>query len=320
MNSVGRICRRALIAATATLAAALPLAAASGAFADVTNPTPQDMALCPTAFLDTVGSQPPWGNGGVCLHSVVSGGSIKLGSTSVPITIPGDTVDLGELVTNSNSGNDAIVTPTDGQLFKGPAQSVPGGLLGILSSSAVPAYLRGQLASDANGPGNAVTASVELAGPTTPSTDLDPTYTQVYINRSNILSEAGPGLAVPVKFHLHNPFLGSSCTLGSNSNPVALSLTDGTTSPLAPNHPISGGLASLGFFFGFTLVTLHDLVLVDNSFAVPAASGCGPAGSLDAAVNRKEGLPSAPGHNTVILDTNAENSLTCVPEMSPPCF
>jgi hypothetical protein len=44
MSSIGRMCRGTLIAATATLSVALPLAAASGALGDPTNIVPSDFA------------------------------------------------------------------------------------------------------------------------------------------------------------------------------------------------------------------------------------------------------------------------------------
>ena len=40
----------------------------------------------------------------------------------------------------------------------------------------------------------------------------------------------------------------------------------------------------------------------DNTFAVPGATGCGPNGSLDAAVNAVAGLPSPSGANHLVLD------------------
>ena len=43
------------------------------------------------------------------------------------------------------------------------------------------------------------------------------------------------------------------------------------------------------------------LKLVDNSFSVPGANGCGPLGILDPALNTIEGLPSAAGNNSAVF-------------------
>jgi hypothetical protein len=40
----------------------------------------------------------------------------------------------------------------------------------------------------------------------------------------------------------------------------------------------------------------------DSTFAVPGVSGCGVASLLDAAINLKEGLPSAAGNNSIVLN------------------
>jgi hypothetical protein len=48
-----------------------------------------------------------------------------------------------------------------------------------------------------------------------------------------------------VKVRLENPFLGSECYVGSNSSPVVLNLTTGTTSPPAPNKPIKGTVGNI---------------------------------------------------------------------------
>jgi hypothetical protein len=78
-----------------------------------------------------------------------------------------DTVDLGAYSNFSPEifGIGAIVTPTNGKVFGGPPQQVPGGLLGLTGIlNAV----------------NDVTSSIELAGPMTLSTDVDPTGTSAF--------------------------------------------------------------------------------------------------------------------------------------------
>ena len=82
--------------------------------------------------------------------------------------------------------------------------------------------------------------------------------------------------------------LGSSCIIG----PISLALTTGTTSPPAPNTPITGVPydASTGV-----------ATMVNNSFSVPGASGCGPLGLANGELNSQLGLPAASGTNTAIL-------------------
>ena len=81
-----------------------------------------------------------------------------------------------------------------------------------------------------------------------------------------------------------------------------LNLTTGTTSPPAPNKPISGNPGKINIEEG--LLTDEGNSLVNNSFAAPAAEGCGGIFSflIDPLVNGKLGLPSAAGNNTAILN------------------
>jgi len=90
--------------------------------------------------------------------------------------------------------------------------------------------------------------------------------------------------------------LGSSCTIGTSGSPIDLNvLTTGTTSPPAPNAPISGAPynASTG-----------TATLVNNSFSVPGASSCGLLGAANSTINSTLGLPSAAGNNEVQMQGN----------------
>jgi hypothetical protein len=99
------------------------------------------------------------------------------------------------------------------------------------------------------------------------------------------LGSGDPILTLPVKIHLQNPFLASTCTIGSNSHPILLKPENLTTPDTnLTRFDVSG--TSLG----------------DDSFAVPGATGCGGLGLLDVAVNLKTGLPAAAGKNKLVLD------------------
>jgi hypothetical protein len=143
---------------------------------------------------------------------------------------------------------------------------------------------------------NGVTATAELVGP-------------VQINLLRFITGSGTALDLPVRIHLENPFLGSSCYIGSSSSPVDLAMTTGTTAPLSFNTPIAGspGTTTFSSDGGITFVT--GFRLVNNSFSVPAASGCGYGSSVSpitAAVNAKEGLRAAAGTNSATFNASQE--------------
>jgi len=83
--------------------------------------------------------------------------------------------------------------------------------------------------------------------------------------------------------------LGDSCFIG----PLALAVTTGTTNPPAPNTPISGAPYD---------ADTGSAAMVNNSFSVPGASGCGPLGLANGPINDQLGLPAAGGKNTARLE------------------
>ncbi len=264
----------ALSCVAATPAAAL---APTGLYARFTG--------CPVdnpAFL--AAAHDPNGGGGVCVWDQSSGGAnggeaiIGKTGTAVPIVNP---MTLQAGVTIDANGNETFwnASPAS-QTLVDPGQPVPGGLSALLG---VP--------GGDNGNGRRVTAKTILA-PGTPQIDLN-----------NLISQSGPGVVLPIKIQLINPKLGDQCFIGTDANPITVSLTDGTTSPPPPNTPISGNIANLDVLDDGNLVTIGNLDLVDNAFAVPGASGCGhPAGRLDGAINARQGLPAPAGNNTLILN------------------
>ena len=208
-----------------------------------------------------------------CLVATTTGGEVKLGSKAVPIEHP---IVLQGGVANKSEN----LVPATGQTFISPPQTVPGGLVGI------------------EGLGGEVTARTELAAPAT----------AVVVNEANTVDESGIAVRLPLKVHLENPALGSSCYVGSEADPIVLQLTTGTTKPPAPNTPIKGSKGNLTFREGGNIIALTDVSLVDNAFAAPEATGCGGLLSLvlNPLVNAIIGLPSAAGNNTAILDGSIE--------------
>jgi hypothetical protein len=125
------------------------------------------------------------------------------------------------------------------------------------------------------------------------------------LNFAALAEENGTALTFPARIHLKNALLGEGCYLGSESSPIELHLTDGTTSPPPPNQPIAGkaGTPATQVEEGYETTTISQSTLVDNSFSVPPAEGCGGELSsiIDPMVDRTLGLESPAGHNTVIL-------------------
>ena len=270
----------------ALIVTALFLSLSTTSSATVTGAT-SEFDLCPTSFT------PPAGEPLLCSHSETTGGQLTIGNSTTTISNNPDTVDFG---TYSNSGLgflgvEVIVTPTNGMVFGGPAQVVPGGLLG----------LTGELAplSKPLDPINQVTSSIELAGPITPNTVVDPTATTAFFCGTGPLFSCLDGptpasvVTVPVKVHLHNPVLGPNCYIGSNADPIVLNLQE------TPNSaPVTSGSGNA--------LIVSGVEVEDNTFAVPGANGCGLFGILDPILDLKVGLPSPSGKNSALIDEDGE--------------
>jgi hypothetical protein len=174
---------------------------------------------------------------------------------------------------------------------------VPGGLLGLVDTGGLTGALITAL-NNAAAAENDVYATAELAG----AVKFD--FIAFFFGTND------PAVTLPLRIHLENPFLGSGCYIGSAATPVTLKLTVGTTSPPPPNQPITGSAGDITSNADGSVTYAVGNKLVDNAFAVPAASNCG-ATLVDkllitAAVNLKEGLPSPAGKNTAIMQGTTE--------------
>jgi hypothetical protein len=208
-----------------------------------------------------------------CTKLTFTGGHITLGSREVPVANPFDLHGATEQITgNWLQNSEGGITPV--------RQPVPGGLIGLtgfkwldeLSEEALKLF-----------------ATVELAG------------------QPGSLQEVP--FTVPVKIHLENPLLGKGCYVGSDEAPIQLGLTLGTTSPPPPNEPITGEAPGplLPEAERPEVLTQSGGIFVDNSYAVPGASGCElEVGSYMVPINKvidsAYGLPAAAGTNEAILD------------------
>ena len=119
-------------------------------------------------------------------------------------------------------------------------------------------------------------------------------------------------LRLPVKVHLVNPVLGNNCYLGSNSNPIVLTMTTGTTNPPPPNPPIGGSEGSVAVTGPSGITDVTNGVRVDNVFSVPGAKGCVltlfgfPPVAINGLINAQSELPSAAGRNAMTMSFDDE--------------
>jgi len=266
-----------LLAAFALLAA---LALPASASAAVHHPTGAfaDFGECPLSTPNLF----------ACMYSETTSGFIQTGKKTVPIVHP---VALQGGIQVTESGEEKFIPAEGGNTLTKVPQPVPGGLLGITAPAWWPSILRNLFNETINNGFTGVTATMELVG-------------QAQVNPRALTSATGTAVALPVRIKLGNPFLGNSCYIGSSSNPIRLNLTVGTTSPPPPNKPITGYPGN-GALVTEGLVALTDQKLVDNSFAVPGANGCGGilfSWAVDPFVNEIVGIPSPAGTNTAVLE------------------
>jgi len=205
-----------------------------------------------------------------CVRSEIYSGHFHMGNKEVPIEKP--------IVLTGGVENILAPRPvyfnSEGGLTKAK-QKVPGGIIGLTGLTWLAEFLGIEALT--------LYATTELAG------------TPVI---------AGTAFAqLPIKVHLENStgVLGKNCYVGSNSSPIVLNLTTGTTSPPPPNKPITGKEPTPVFEPEREIQAEHNGTYVDNSFAAPGANGCVltlfgfiPI-SINGVVNSSSGLPAAAG-------------------------
>jgi hypothetical protein len=204
----------------------------------------------------------------ICVNTKIKSGHFKMGSKDVPITNP----------MNLSGGTDALgnfsASPAGG--LSKAKQKVPGGVIGLTGLTWLAEFLGIEALT--------LYATTELAG------------------KPGTLGE--DPLVLPIRVHLENSALGNNCYVGSFTNPIVLHMTPGTTSPPAPNTPITGhSPTSIEETTSPQVLHVNNSELVDNSFAAPGASGCVltlfgfiPI-SINGLVNSQSGLPAAAGTN-----------------------
>jgi hypothetical protein len=260
------------------------------------------LALKPTGDFVNFGNCPTKVTGvNLCVFAQTASGEFKIKKTTVPIT---KTITLqGGIINNEETGAETWVNAANGaETVSKTPQAVPGGLLKILAPEFFPEPLKKIFNEFINKGPTGVNAVAELVGPIT-------------INRLALLTGAPDALNLPLRVRLENEFLGPKCYVGSASKPVNIELTTGTTSPPLPNEPITGAVGEPEFKDEGTLLILKKNSLVNNTFAAPAAEGCGSqilfglfTGIISGAVDSQLELPSVSGNNTAILKGTLENA------------
>ncbi|HKZ13187.1 MAG TPA: hypothetical protein VJL81_05005 [Solirubrobacterales bacterium] len=227
-----------------------------------------------------------------CLQAVTTSGEVVIGKKTVPVVNP---VTLQGAMTANVEGFRTMIAATNGQTLTPVAQPVPGGLAGIVNCKEISNFLvrLGCEAVFENGL-TGLNATLELAG----------SASQIRVSEANLALEEGIALEMPVKVHLENPLLGSTCYIGSNGSPLLWKLTTGTTSPPAGTAPIKGFSGVGEFLEEETLLQINGAKLVENNWSAPKSSGCGGFGVeliLDPIIDSQVGLPAAAGKNVASL-------------------
>jgi hypothetical protein len=276
--------KRLILAVVVVCAMLVPASSASAAPPHHPTGLFANMGYCPLGNPNTE----------LCIYAKTTSGSFVLGKKTVPIVNP-VTLQGGSTLNRETFGTTWINAEGGETLSKTP-QPVPGGLTGIVAPAWWPQVLKDLFNQTINNGFTGVTATVELAGP-------------VQFSLLSLLTAEGAAITLPVKVKLGNPFLGSNCYIGSNSSPIQIPLTLGTTSPPPPNTPITGSKGELFVTENGNYIKSSGNRLVNNSFAAPGASGCGGilfSWAVDPLVNSIVGVPSPAGTNTAILEGTTE--------------
>jgi hypothetical protein len=218
-----------------------------------------------------------------CIFSVSTKGAIVVGNKTVPIknpvTLQGGAEGSGENV--QFYGADGAET-----LSRSP-QKVPGGLTGIEPLPWWPKSFQEWFRQQINEGATEVKSTLVLATPPT----------SIKLSTENLLNQNETALGLPVKIKLDNPILGSSCYIGSSSNPVEIEFTTGRSGTL------KGSPGVVNFNNQYTHVTMDNARIVNGTFAAPKVEGCGGIFSsfIDPLVNSVLDLPAASGRSTAIM-------------------
>jgi hypothetical protein len=277
--------RRSIVVMAMMLA--LPLVALSAASSATAQPKGEYAAFaeCPTSNVELAGCIVARAEGG-------AGGSITFGTQTVPIL---NTQTLQGGFIEEESGAMKFVAAANGDTLTKTAQKVPGGLSGLVNCTEISNKTeRENCEAIFENKITGVYATVELAAPAS----------DIGLNEENLEAEMGTALSLPVKIKIENPLLGNECYIGSNASPLIVELTTGTSGSL------KGKLGTIGSRAEGGILVISDNSLVNNTVAVPGATGCGGSFSsiIDKIVDARLAIPAAAPTNKVTLNGTLEQT------------
>jgi hypothetical protein len=237
-----------------------------------------------------------------CLYNKTLSGEVVLGKKKVPI-VNSVVLQGGISEPDPTTFFSTFYPALNGESLTKAAQPVPGGLSGLVNCKEISlSWLRSSCESIFENGLTGVNSTLELARPAS----------EIKVSLSNIIFGEGVAAKIPVKVHLENPLLGSTCYIGSSSEPIMWNLTTGTTTPPAGTKPITGAPGTVEFKGPDEgILRLNHNKQVDNGWKAPGATGCGgwPAEYiLDPIINASVGVPSAAGKNSATLIGYADES------------
>jgi len=239
-------------------------------------------AQCPLSNMELSG----------CLVSRSESGHVTLGKQEVPIV---KTQTLQGGVINVEPGLKNMAAALNGETLTKTPQKVPGGITGLVKCNEIKGegfwekVERGTCEFFFENKYTGVEATTELAAPAS----------SVFFSLPEAGLETGTALVLPIKVKLENPLLGGECYIGSNTNPIVLELTTGTSGSLKGKFGESSSGAEGG------IQRVKNNTLVESNFKAPAATGCGEFFSflIDPIINSKLGLPATTGNQAVLNNT-----------------
>jgi hypothetical protein len=280
INRLASTRKRMLLAATALVAAFAAMSAVSPALASAESQFTK-FKECPLKNTELE----------FCFHGTTESGYFTIGSRTVKIKYP--QVLQGGIVEPKPNVQEFVGAANESETLPKTAQPVPGGLLNIVAPEFLNKEQKEKFEEAINKGPTGVNAIIELAAPAS----------DIYISEASLeFPEFGPGLVLPVKVRLENAaFLGSKCYIGSNSAPIEIELTTGTSGSL------TGAFGTAFFSEEGEILNIVGNKLVNQTFEAPGANGCGLVGGIvekvvDEAVNGELGLPAGSGKNSAVLE------------------
>jgi hypothetical protein len=273
----------ALTVVASAFGAASATAAPKGEFAA--------FAECPTSIAELSG----------CTVARAESGEVKFGTQVVPIV---NTQTLQGGFIEEENGELLFEAAAKGNTLTKTSQKVPGGLSGLVNCNEIKGEgknekeARKKCEEVFENKLTGVWATIELAGPAS----------SIHLNIANLLEETGTALKLPVKAKIENPLLGSNCYIGSNSSPINVELTSGTSGS------VKGKLGELSTRAEGEILVISNDSLVNGTVSVPGATGCGPFGILDSIVDARLSIPAKTGNRVILNGTIEQTSATAARE------